>query len=146
MEQEILQRVLDGRNIIIIGETNSGKSYFVKNEIIPLLEKNNFKVSYSEDCESLKINSRCDVFIVDEVEILFDKEFLENMYPEKMPYYTDNYLKKVKSWLNKLSKITKPIICTITRNGKTEIDYVYENYKSLEWNNLPVDVVKFEKR
>lgn len=146
MEQEILQKIVDGKNIILIGKTNSGKSHFVKNKIIPLLEKNNFQVSYTEDCKSLQINAHCDVFIVDEVEILFDKKFLENSHPKERPYYTNDYIKKVTSWQNKLSKITKPIICIVTRNSKKEIDYIYEHYKSLEWNRLPVDVVKQDTR
>ena len=144
MEQLILQKILEGRNVFIVGSTDSGKSYFIKNKVIPLLEHNNIKVSYFKDCESLKLDKQCDVYIVDEVEILFDKIFLENKYPKESPYFTKNYLEKVKKWHKKLSRINKPVICVVTRNTEDEIDYLSKNYKSLEWNNLPVDVIRFQ--
>ncbi|OQA36663.1 MAG: hypothetical protein BWY53_00390 [Parcubacteria group bacterium ADurb.Bin326] len=146
MEQEILQKIMKGKNILLVGKTDSGKSYFIKNQIIPLFRQKNINVCYFEECADLEINEQCDVYIIDEVEILFDKEFLESLHPDEKPYYTNNYLETVKVWQNKLSKITKPIICIVTRNNKEEIDYIYNNYKSLEWNNLPVEIVKFEKR
>ncbi len=145
MEEIILQKILNGRNILIVGKTNSGKSYFVKNKIIPLLGINSLRISYFEECANLEINNQSDVYIVDEVEILFDKLFLENLHPEEKPYYTKIYLDKVKIWQNKLSKIVKPVICIVTRNDKKELEYIFENYKKLEWNNLPVEIIKFER-
>lgn len=139
-----MQKILKGKNVILIGPTNSGKSYFIQNKLIPLLKQNNIKASYFEECSDLQLNNRCDIYIVDEVEILFDKTFLENKYPKVQPYYSENYLEKVKKWHKKLAQITKPIICVVTRNGEEEIDYLLKNYKKLEWNNLPVDVVKFK--
>jgi hypothetical protein len=56
------------------------------------------------------------------------KNFLKSIHPKEKPYYTNDYIKKVKSWQNKLSEITKPTLYIVTRNAKKEIDYIYENY------------------
>ena len=145
MKHLILKKLLEGKNILLVGETNSGKSYFVKNQIIPLLKENNINVSYFEECADLEVDNKCDVCIVDEVELLFDKQFMEDTYPKEKPYYTWSYLQKVAIRQDKLSQIQKPVICIVTRNGKHEIDYVVKNYKKLEWNNLPVEVIAFER-
>lgn len=133
------------QNILLIGATNSGKTFFVKNEIIPFLEKKWYKVIYFKDCHKLDPNKEADIFIVDEVELLFDKDFLEKSNPEEIPYYTEDYLKTVEKWQKKLSEIKTQIICIVTRNTEEEIDYVFQNYKKLEWNNLPVEIVKFTR-
>lgn len=143
MEYLILQKILEGKNVMLVGPTDSGKSYFIKNKIIPLLKQNKINVSYFKDCDSIKLNKECDVYILDEVEILFDKTFLENRHPDEKPFFTKNYLEKVKKWHKKLAQINKPVICLVTRNDKMEIDYLFKNYKNLEWNNLPVNVIKF---
>lgn len=146
MEEKILQKINEKKNILIVGKTNNGKSHFIKNKIIPLLKKNNLAVSYFEKCADLEIDNQSDVYIIDEVEILFDKLFLENLHPKEKPYYAESYLRKVKVWQEKLSQINKPVICIVTRNNLKEINNVFKNYKSLEWNNLPVEIFKFEKR
>jgi hypothetical protein len=133
------------QNILLIGSTNSGKTFFVKNEIIPFLEKKWYKVVYFEDCNKLDPHKEANIFIVDEVEVLFDKDFLEKSNPEEIPYYNKSYLKTVENWQKKLSEIKTQIICIVTRNTEKEIDYVFQNYKKLEWNNLPVEIVKFAR-
>ena len=50
MKQEILQKIIEGKNILLVGKTNSGKSYFIKNKIIPLFKQKNINVSYFEEC------------------------------------------------------------------------------------------------
>ena len=132
-------------NIILIWATNSGKSFFIKKQVIPFLEEKWIKIIYFENCDELDSTKKADIFIVDEVELLFDKAFLEKNHPEETPYYTKSYLEKVKRWHNKLSQINTKIIWIVTRNDEKDIDYVLQNYKELEWNNLPVEVVKFAR-
>lgn len=146
MQNLILQNILERKNILLVGETNSGKSYFIIHQIIPLLEKNNLKVAYFPECADLEVDNQCDVYIVDEVELLFDKQFLEELYPEERPYYTETYLQKVRVRHEKLSQIKKPVICVVTRNTKQEIDYLLENCKTLEWNNLSVEIIEFSHK
>lgn len=144
MEDIILEKILVGKNVLIVGKTNSGKTYFVKNKLIPTLKKNNLKIVYFENCEKLQVDSS-DIYIVDEIEILFDKSFLEKNHPKEKPYYSKEYLEKVQKWQNELSKITKPVICVITRNDQAAIDNLVKDYKNLEWNNLPVEIIEFVK-
>jgi adenosyl cobinamide kinase/adenosyl cobinamide phosphate guanylyltransferase len=145
MKHLILQKILEKKNILLVGPTDSGKSHFIKKQMIPLLKQNNINVSYFEECKDLEADDQSDVCIVDEVEILFDRAFLENRHPKERPFYTDAYLKKVKVWQKKLSLIKKTIICVVTRNDVAEINNLSKNYKKLEWNDLPVEVVKFYK-
>jgi len=133
------------KNIILIWPTNSGKSFFIKKQVISFLEERWIKAVYFENCDELDPTKEADIFIVDEVELLFDKVFLEKNHPEKTPFYTNSYLEKVRKWHNKLSQINTKIIWIVTRNDEKDIDYVLQNYKELEWNNLPVEVVKFAR-
>ena len=132
MEDIILQKILADKNVLIVGKTDSGKTYFIKNELIPFLVKNKLNVYYFENCDKLELNNSADIFIIDEVEIAADKLLLEKLHPEEKPYYTEEYLEKIRSWHNKLSKIVKSVICIVTRNDQMAIDNLVENYKSLE--------------
>lgn len=142
MEDYILQKIKNKENIALIGETNSGKTWFIKNQLAPYLEKHGIKVAYFENCDKIDNNNQADCFIVDEVEVLTDWGYLKEKYGQD--YYSNSYLEKVKNWYRKLLTIIKPTIFIITRNHG-DAEYLVNNFKYLEWNQLPVNAVKFNK-
>lgn len=142
MEDYILQKIKNKENVAIVGETDSGKTWFINNELMPFLEKQGIKAAYFEDCDKIDNSSQADCFIVDEVETLFDKKRLEEKYGQD--YYNNDYLVKVADWHKKLSIITKPAIFIVTRNA-ADVEYLVENYKKLEWNQFPVRTIEFFK-
>jgi len=146
MNPEIIEKeLLGGSNIVLVGPTNSGKSWFLQQQLIPWLKKKNIKASYLKDCnESMSEDDESDYFIIDEVETFFDKGFLETRHPDKTPYYTDEYLSQVNIWHKNIAQISKPAVFVITRNEDEEIDYLVKNLKQTDWGK-PVKVLKFIK-
>ena len=139
----ILKTILSKKSIFLIGKTNSGKTHFVKNKLIPFLKENKLKVKYFKDCDNIILTKNIDTFIVDEVELLFDKDFLEKKYSKEKPYYSKKYLEKVKNWFVILKKIKKPSIYIITRNEDDEISNLINNMKLCEWDmNLNIQTIK----
>lgn len=142
MRDYIIKALLDSKNIILVWKTNSWKTYFIENSLISLLKEKNINFSYFKDCNDLNINNS-EIYLIDEVELLFDREYLELNHPEENPYYSENYLEKVKKWHDKLSKIEKPILCVVTRNDKKEVNNLIKNYNFLEWNWKKTEVIEF---
>lgn len=142
LENIIVKKLLNNKNIILVWETNKWKSYFIENKVLPILKEKNINFSYFEDCERL-VNNSSNIYLIDEVEVLFDKDFLEKNHPEENPYYTNKYIKKVRNWHTKLAQINSTMICIVTRNKQNERTYLVNNYKFLEWNKEPVEVIEF---
>ena len=143
--QEIVKILMSGTSIFLIGKSNSGKSYYIKNKLMPFLEKSGIKIKFYENCDNINNFEDVDVCIFDEVELLFDKKFLEKKHPEENPYYSGGYLKKVSEWFLQLGKINKPSIYIVTRNADDEIEYIKNNMRSCEWNdNKNIEIIQFE--
>lgn len=144
MIETIIENLMDSKNILLVWKTNTWKTHFIINELVPLLKKQWINFSYFSDCDELS-NNKSDIYLVDEVELLFDKEFLEKMNPDENPYYNNIYLNKVKKWHKKLSWIKNTVLCIVTRNQETAIQNLLKSYKLFEWNNSYVKVIKFKK-
>ena len=134
------------KSLFLVGETNSGKTYFVINELIPFLKEKNIKVTYFSDCDSIIIVPKEGIAIIDEVETFQDKNYLEKTNVKENLYYTDSYIKKVKDWFKKLKKVKIPTIYITTRNGKKEIRYFVDNVKTTDWDERKVNVIIFSRR
>lgn len=132
--EKIYKEILSRKSVLMIGRTNSGKTHYALNELIPFLKMKKLNTLYFSNCNDLlNIPNNADVAIIDEAETLVDKDFLEQQYPNNRPYYSVEYLEKVKSWHSKLKTIKVPSVFILTRNGKDEIEYLIENIKTMDW-------------
>ncbi|PIZ00116.1 hypothetical protein COY62_04330 [bacterium (Candidatus Howlettbacteria) CG_4_10_14_0_8_um_filter_40_9] len=145
LTKTIYKELSAGNSVALIGATDFGKTWYVKNELIPFLESNEFKVKYFKDCkQKLEIKKDDDIVIVDEVETFVDREYLESRHPEEDPYYSEKYLEQVKGWHKKLKYIQKPAVFVITRNEDEEISYLVDNLDETDWGTHIKSIV-FEK-
>lgn len=147
LKNKIFNLLNNKKSLFLIGPTDSGKSYFVKNELLPFLQSKNLSVCYFSDCEQLPdLEIIGDAVIIDEMETFQDKDFLEAIHSNEKPYYTDEYLNKVKKWFDKLQNVQLPAIYIITRNSQVEIQNFIKTVKKTEWNNKEVECVEFYRQ
>jgi len=144
LAKKIIKTLKNRKSVFFIGKTDDGKTYFVKNFLIPYLIKTNIKSRYFENINKLKITKGLKLPIIDEVKILSDRKFLEKEHPEEKPCYPEKYLKLVKKWYSKLSKIKTPAVYLITRNNQKEINYLKKKISKTEWNKSPVMVLEYK--
>lgn len=140
LEQTIIDE-LRFRSIILVGPTDSGKTYWVQNTLIPFLESSGQKVEYLKDGDQ-SLAGTPDVVVCDEVETLFDEEYLQGETPE--PYYTNEYLTKVRRWFANYSLLPQKTIFIVTRNESDQIKNLVDNMHQADWDNRDVTVLKFE--
>jgi|SRR3989344_136572 len=131
------------KSIVLVGPTDSGKTYWVKNTLIPHLESAGRKVEYLSDGSSLPEGSP-EIVICDEVETLFDQDYLRGDNPED--YYTKEYLDKVKAWYGHYAQLPSATLFVITRNEPGQIENLIQNFHQADWDGREVTVLKFEKR
>lgn len=134
LTRDIYKEISGKKNILLVGPTDSGKTWYVKNTLIPFLQEKNLKTLYCSDVDFIpeQIND-FDVLIVDEIETLLDKSFLEAGSNDSEPYYSKEYLDKVENWHVKLEKIDIPGVFILTRNKPEEIKNIVDNYVELDW-------------
>ncbi|HNP75479.1 MAG TPA: ATP-binding protein [bacterium] len=136
LTNNIYQTVSGGGNVLLVGPTNSGKTWYINNILIPFLKKKKIEVVYFSDPDNISEESnKADVIIVDEVELLIDQDKLEAGSSGYEPYYSGVYLKKVKTWHNKLQKLTAPSIFILTRNNQKEISNIVDNVVITDWGS-----------
>ena len=141
---EIIQKTLSSKkSVLLIGPTDSGKTWYVKNELIPYLNNQSLSASYFENPDEF-INSgndtnSVDACIFDEVETFEDKNLLTNKYGDG--YYSSEYVKKTTSWIKAFSFVKAPSVFIVTRNKRDEIDYLITNTHQLDWGT---DVICLE--
>ena len=134
LTEKIYKELLFRNNVLLIGLVDSGKTYYALNELAPFLKNKKLNTVYFPNCNDfLNIPNNVDAVIMDEVETLIDKDFLERQYPNDKPYYSAEYLKKVKNWHDKLKLIQAPSVFILTRNKKEEIEYLVHNVKMTDW-------------
>lgn len=138
---KITSSFLNNKSIVLVGMSGSGKTYWVKNELIPALEQEK-NVVYFKDGDAVN-NTEGDIFIFDEVETLFDREFLEKRHPDENPYYMETYLNKINLWQEKYKKFDKPCLYVITRNEYQEIQNLVQNFKHTDWDNREIETICF---
>lgn len=143
---KIYKELLSRNSVLLIGRADSGKTYYALNELIPFLNNKKLNTAYFHNCDGLlSFPDNTDAIIVDEIETLIDKDFLEQQHPKDKPYYSSEYLKKVKSWHNKLKLIQKPAVFILTRSGKKETEYLIDNVKTTDWG-VAVKCLVFENQ
>lgn len=144
LTEKIYKELLLRNSVLLIGREDSGKTYYALNELIPFLNNKKLNTAYFPNCDGLlNFSDNTDIVIADEVETLVDKGFLEQQHPKDKPYYSSEYLERVKSWHNKLKIIQKPSVFILTRSGKEEIKYLVDNVKITDWGT-PVECFIFE--
>src|SRR3989344_7163315 len=139
--EKVIDSLLRNKSVVLVGSTNSGKSYWVEHYLIPVLGKSK-KIAYFKEAEDIQ-KIEADIFIFDEAETFFDKEFLRKRYPEKNPYYAPSYVKRVKNWHELYKKLNKPSLYIITRNSDEEVDYLVQNFNHTDWDNREILTLKF---
>jgi len=146
MNEEIYNLLQNGTSVILVGETDAGKSWFVEKQLIPYLESKGQEVQHFSECDEIPdLVDNKKVGIFDEVETFLDRDFLEKTHPEDSPYYTPEYEAIVKNWFIKLAKFTKPSVFIITRNSETDIQNFLNNITSVDWDNRKIAVIPFSK-
>lgn len=145
MNEEIYDQLITGVHVLLVGSTDSGKTYYIQNTLIPFLEKNGKIVGYFKDGNEIDFSQEKDFYIFDEAEILLDKNLLEQLHSKEKPYYSDEYLKKVSEWQVKYSQSTKPSLFILTRNDSQAVAFIKDNYTRLEWNKKPVKVFIYSR-
>ena len=83
LKEKIFNLLTNKKSLFLIGSTDSGKSWFVENELLPFLQSKNFSVCYFPNCDQLP-NSEVvgDAVIIDEMETFQDQTFLEAIHPD----------------------------------------------------------------
>jgi len=77
LTEKIYKEILSRNSVLIIGSTDSGKTHYVLNELVPFLKIKKLNTFYFPNCnELLNIPNNTDVAIIDETETLMDKIFL----------------------------------------------------------------------
>ena len=144
ISEKIYDALSNQKNVFLVGPTDSGKTRYVENELIPFLEGKKLQAVYFKDSDHVSDVAKEIIIIVDEVETLLDKSFLENQHKEELPYYSPEYLEKVRKWHDKLRDLSAPGVFIITRNDKVAIDYLVNNVKTTDWRT-PVECIFFER-
>lgn len=146
LQNKILELLKDKKSVFLVGPTDSGKSWFVEKNLLPFLYNNGLSGTYVSNCDKIaNLQPEGDFIIIDEVETLQDRQFLENLHPEKRPYYSHEYTAKVQKWNNQLGKINTPSVYIIARNEKLEINNFIENISRTDWNSQVVECLEFKK-
>lgn len=145
LAEDISLLLQQNKNVILVGPSDSGKTWFVKHTLIPYLQEQGRKVKYYENCDVLADEDiSTDFAIVDEVELLLDKDFLQKLHPEDTPYYKSEYLAKIAKWQKQLAKLTIPGLFIVSRGNDT-LSNILEQVHSLEWNGEQCEVLEFTR-
>lgn len=139
---EKISSEIHSRSVILVGPTDSGKTYWIQNTLIPYLESQGKKVEYLRDGDE-GVASTPDIVICDEVEVLFDEKYLRGDSSE--PYYSDNYLNKVRYWFSNYSLFPQQTVFVVTRNKPDQIKNLIDNMHQADWDNRDVLVLEFKK-
>lgn len=146
LENKIYKLLKAEKSIFLVGKPDAGKSYFVKNELLPYLKSKKMAIKYIADVDSVKEDDgRFDALIIDEVETLQDKEYLQNKYPDENPYYSEKYIKKVASWFDVLSNISSPCVYIITRDNKEDVNKLINTAEQADWDKREVVCFEYKK-
>jgi len=139
VESKIIKILKQDKSVVLIGPSDSGKTFFVKNKLIPKLEMEGYRVVYFEDGNCIE-EKDCDFVFFDEAETLIDQKIIEN---KESQLYSEKYLQKVQNWTNKYSVFTQPAVFIISRD-KEDIEFLLDNLKEvggkkcdcLEWKDF----------
>ena len=141
---KILSILRSGRNVILVGPSDSGKTWFAQNELIPFLKNNGIKTLYFENCNRLSAETTkdADLVVVDEVEMLQDLNFLETIHPKEKPYFSPQYVYQTKKWFDNLNSISQLGVFIVTREKEVLQNFI-QNVRTLDWNAKAAGVIEF---
>lgn len=145
---DLLRRILavlqSGRSVFLVGSTDSGKTRFVQNELVPFLNKQEIRVNYFASCDNLPKEGikNTDFVIVDEVEVMQDMRFLETLHPNERPYYSAQYTNKVQQWFRALNRIQQTGVFVVTRKKRAIPNFI-KNVQTLDWNGKTAEAIEF---
>ena len=130
----------------MVGKSDSGKTFFIKRELIPFLNSKKVNILYFSNCDKITTTPKEGVAIIDEAETFQDREFLEKNNTAKKSYYNKQYIQKVNDWFKKLKKVKIPSIYIVTRNNTSEINHFKKTIKATDFDGRETDVVVFSRR
>src|SRR3989344_4644361 len=130
-KNKIYSLIKKGKSLFLVGKSDSGKTFFIKKELVPFLNSKKVKVLYFSNPDQINTSSKSGAVIIDEVETFQDKEFLEKNNTTEKTYYSKKYIKKVNEWFKKLKKVKIPSIYIITRNNEDEVKYFQKTIKTV---------------
>ena len=148
LKEQIYNLLISGQSVFLIGPSNCGKSRFAKEELLLYLSGRGLRVQYFSDCYGLdqsKTIDDCHAAIVDEVEILQDKEYWESKHGNTGSYYSNEYLVTVNAWFDKLKRIKIPCVYIVTRNEKDTIENFLATIKTADWDKREVVCLAFKE-
>ena len=140
---KVAENLLQHRSVALVGMTNSGKTYWVRHELIPHLEKMGKTVVYLRDGSEVP-QSSSDVVVCDEAETMFDEKFLHDHVGDVENYYSQEYFAKVRLWHHNYARLIPSTLFVITRNKPEDIDNLVQNFHNADWDNRDLVVLKFE--
>lgn len=143
LEEKIFNILDQGDSVLLVGPTEAGKTWFVKNKLIPLCAANPKTFEYIDGYPDDHQLKDTDLVIVDEFETFLDRAFLESRHEDEVPYYTDKYVADNVDWYRRLAEIKKPMLFVLTRNEQEEIDYMVNSMKKTDWSQ-PVSVFEYK--
>ena len=143
MNEKICSLLKAGMSVIIVGKSDTGKTWYAMNSLIPYLREQGLSTSYVDECSNISENiTPVDVAIIDEVETFLDREYLEKKHPEEQPYYSKEYEQRVFDWFSKLEKIKSPAVYFISRD-EVYIENFIKNIHSVDWDDRQVTAIRF---
>ena len=140
-EFDIYNILQEGKSVLLVGPTESGKTWFICNKLIPFIKSKNETVLYIDGHIDDKKYNKADYVIVDEFETLLDKDYLQELHPEEKPYYEKEYISSINEWHRSLADISTSILFVLTRNEKKEIANIIQNIDKTDWGKK---IVTFE--
>jgi hypothetical protein len=139
--KEVINKLINHESVILVGPTDSGKTHWIENVLIPHLKLLGKTPQYLKDGDALpEVGS--DIVICDEVETLFDEACLKDKSLKK--YYNEEYLEKVRKWYENYAQLPKSTMYVITRNAQKQINNLVKNFHNADWDNRPISVIEFK--
>ena len=144
----IVTALKSGLSIILIGTPDSGKTWYIQNNLMPFLIDMGIPCTYYENPGAItnaEYLTPPTVAIIDEVESLLDKPQLESKYPTERPNYTNTYISRVEREHQSLGKITTQCVYVISRKDRTDVDQLCTLMSNAEWTMREVTPISFNK-
>jgi hypothetical protein len=129
---EKIVEALQSRSVVLVGPSDSGKTYWLQHSFIPYLESQGMTVAYLKDGDAAFSGSP-DVVVCDEAETMFDEPA------------TGKYLDKVRRWFAKYSLLPQRTVFVISRNTPKQIKNLIDNMHRADWDDRDIQVLEFKR-